>query len=46
MAAAASMPVSGEKVTIKLSPGPKGTIRIDGRPYLVCKRKSDLPKTP
>jgi hypothetical protein len=35
---------NGEKVTIKLSPGPKGTIRIDGKPYLLCKRKSELPK--
>lgn len=35
---------NGQKVTIKLSPGPKGTIRIDGKPYLLCKRKSDLPK--
>ena len=35
---------NGQKVTIRLSPGPKGTIRIDGKPYLLCKRKSELPK--
>ena len=35
---------NGRKVTIRLSPGPKDTIRIDGEPYLLCKRKSDLPK--
>lgn len=35
---------NGEKVTIKLVFGPKGTIRIDGKPYLLCKRKSELPK--
>ena len=35
---------NGRKVTIKLSPGPKDTLRIDGKPYLLCKRKSDLPK--
>jgi len=35
---------NGEKKTIRLSPGPKDTIRIDGKPYLLCKRKSELPK--
>ena len=35
---------NGQTVTIRLSPGPKGTIRIDGKPYLLCKRKSELPK--
>ena len=35
---------NGRKVTIKLSSGPKDLIRIDGKPYLLCKRKSDLPK--
>ena len=35
---------NGQKVTIKLSPGPKGTIRIDGKAYLLCNRKADLPK--
>ena len=35
---------NGRKVTIKLSPGPKDTIRIDGKPYLLCKRKEDLPR--
>jgi hypothetical protein len=35
---------NGRKVTIKLSPGPKDTLRIDGKPYLLCKRKGDLPK--
>jgi hypothetical protein len=35
---------NGRKATIKLSPGPKGTLRIDGKPYLLCNRKSDLPK--
>jgi hypothetical protein len=34
---------NGRKVTIKLAPGPKDTLRIDGKPYLICKRKSDLP---
>ena len=35
---------NGRKVTIKLAPGPKDTLRIDGKPYLLCKRKSDLPR--
>ena len=35
---------NGQKTTIKLSPGPKGTIRIDGKSYLLCKRKEELPK--
>lgn len=35
---------NGRKVAIKLSPGPKDTIKIDGKPYLLCKRKNDLPK--
>ena len=35
---------NGRKVTIRLSPGPKDTLRIDGKPYLLCKRKGDLPK--
>ena len=35
---------NGRKVTIKLSPGPRDTLRIDGKSYLLCKRKSDLPK--
>ena len=35
---------NGEEVTIKLSPGPKDTLRIDGKSYLLCKRKSELPK--
>ena len=35
---------NGQKVTIRLSPGPKGTIRIDGKAYLLCKHNSDLPK--
>ena len=35
---------NGQKVTIKLAPGPKDTIKIDGKPYLLCKRKGDLPK--
>ena len=34
----------GRNVTIRLSPGSKDTLRIDGKPYLLCKRKSDLPK--
>jgi hypothetical protein len=34
---------NGRKVTIKLAPGPKDTLRIDGKPYLLCKRKGDLP---
>ena len=33
---------NGRKVTIRLSPGPKDTIKIDGKSYLFCKRKSDL----
>ena len=35
---------NGEKTTIRLSPDPKGTIKIDGKPYLLCERKSKLPK--
>ena len=35
---------NGQKVTIRLSPGPKGTIRIDGKAYLLCNHNSDLPK--
>ena len=35
---------NGRKVTIRLSPGPKDTLKIDGKAYLLCKRKSDLPK--
>jgi hypothetical protein len=35
---------NGRKVTIRLSPGPKDTLRIDGKPYLLCKNKSDPPK--
>ncbi|MFB6449526.1 hypothetical protein [Bradyrhizobium tunisiense] len=36
--------VNGSKVTIKLAPGANGTIKIDGKPYLLCKRKDELPK--
>lgn len=36
---------NGQKSTIKLSPGPKGTIKIDGKSYLLCKRKDELPKS-
>jgi hypothetical protein len=36
---------NGRKVTIKLAPGSKGTLKIDGKTYLLCKRKSDLPKS-
>jgi len=36
--------VNGSKVTIKLVPGANGTIKIDGKPHLLCKRKDDLPK--
>jgi hypothetical protein len=35
---------NGRKVTIRLSPGPKDTIRIDGKSYLLCKRKNHLPR--
>jgi hypothetical protein len=35
---------NGQKATIKLSPGPENTIRIDGKSYLLCKRKDELPK--
>jgi hypothetical protein len=35
---------NGRKVTIMLFPGPKDTLRIDGKFYLLCKRKGDLPK--
>jgi hypothetical protein len=35
---------NGRKVTIKLAPGTNGTIRIDGKPYVLCKRKDELPK--
>ncbi|MBR0756330.1 hypothetical protein JQ604_29485 [Bradyrhizobium jicamae] len=34
---------NGRKVTIKLAPGAGGTIKIDGKPYLLCKRKDQLP---
>jgi len=36
--------VNGSKVTIKLVPGANGTIKIDGKPHLLCKRKNELPK--
>ena len=36
--------VNGSKVTIKLVPGANGSIKIDGKPHLLCKRKDDLPK--
>lgn len=36
--------VNGSKVTIKLVPGANGTIKIDGKPHLLCKRKDELPK--
>ncbi|MBR0901716.1 hypothetical protein [Bradyrhizobium liaoningense] len=36
--------VNGSKVTIKLAPGANGTIKIDGKPHLLCKRKDELPK--
>jgi hypothetical protein len=35
---------NGRKVTIRLAPGPNDTLRIDGKPYLLCKRKSELPR--
>jgi hypothetical protein len=35
---------NGRKVTIKLAPGPKDKLRIDGKSYLLCKHKGDLPK--
>ena len=35
---------NGRKVAIRLAPGPEHTIKIDGKPYLLCKRKSELPK--
>ena len=35
---------NGRKVTIKLAAGPKDTIRIDGKSYLLCKRKDELPR--
>jgi hypothetical protein len=35
---------NGRKVTIKLAPGTNGTIRVDGKPYVLCKRKDELPK--
>ena len=28
---------------IPVAPGPNGTPGIDGKPYLPCKRKGDLP---
>lgn len=36
--------VNGNKVTIKLAPAANGTIKIDGKPYLLCKRKDELPR--
>ena len=36
--------VNGSKVTIKLAPGANGTIKIDGKSYLLCKRKDALPR--
>lgn len=36
--------VNGSKVTIKLAPGANGTIKIDGKSYLLCKRKDELPR--
>ena len=36
---------NGRKLTIKLAPGAGGTIKIDGKPYLLCKRKDQLPKS-
>lgn len=35
---------NGSKVTIRLAPGANGKIKIDGKPYLLCKRKDELPK--
>ena len=35
---------NGRKVTIRLLSGPKDTIKIDGKSYLLCQRKSDLSK--
>lgn len=29
--------IEPRKATVKLAPGPNGTIRIDGKPYLRCK---------
>jgi hypothetical protein len=34
---------NGRKVTIKLAPGTNGTIRIDGKLFVLCKRKDELP---
>ena len=36
--------VNGQKTTIKLAPGANGTIRIDGKPYVLCKHKDELPR--
>jgi hypothetical protein len=36
---------NGRKVTIKLAPGPDGTLKIDGNAYLLCKRLSELPNS-
>ena len=38
--------VDGRKVTIKLAPGPNGTIRIDGKPYQPCNAKIGRSKGP
>ncbi|MCK1425316.1 hypothetical protein IVB14_15500 [Bradyrhizobium sp. 180] len=35
---------NGSKVAIKLAPGANGAIKIDGRPYVLCKRKDELPR--
>ena len=32
--------IEPRKATVKLAPGPNGTIRIDGKPYLRCKAPS------
>lgn len=33
----------GNQSTIKLAPAANGTIKIDGRSYLLCRRKEELP---
>ena len=35
---------NGRKVTIRLAPGSNRTIKIDGKPYVLCKRLDELRK--
>jgi len=35
---------NGRKVTVRLAPGTNGTVRIDGKPHVLCKCLDELPK--